>query len=355
MLGINSQVKELKLYDNQVETSLMVSELMSCFRSNPSLPGIIIWEDNKIIAVISQKLFWQYMSRPYSLELSSKRSIKYLLDFVKIQRHFVVSGDMLITEAAKKSLERVTDVLDEPILVKITRQEYRLLDVRQLLVAYAQIHELTMRSMSEMNNKLEKANHTLEQVLKLDPITGLGTKCLLDKYLNREWKRAVKEKTWLSLITCDLDYFQEYSSIHGKLAADKCLGTIGNLIKNAVKRSGDLAIHYGEGKFSIVLPKTSVVEADILADNILQKIKELEIVNPQSQIHPHLTMSLGVASIKPCISVNSDKQKILITIAEQALDRAKHTGRNRKIVWNNYYGERKTVSDRKNDIPTLIS
>ncbi len=352
MLDLNSQVKELKLYDNHIETSVAVSELISFFKSNPNLPGVIVWSNKKIIGVISQKIFWQYMSRPYSFELASRRSLKYLLDFVNIKDCLVISADLLIRKAAKESLERSAEQLDEPILVKITRQEYRLLDPHQLLVAYAQIHELTFSSMKEVNKKLESANQTLEQVLRLDPVTKLGTKSLLKEYLNREWKRAIKEKKWLSLIRLDLDYFQEYQELYSQLVADESLEKIGSVMKTIVKRSGDLTIHYGEGKFAILLPNSNVVDADRVAEEIREKIEKLEIVNLQSKINTYLTASLGVAGIKPALI---EKQKALITRAEQALTQAKQSGRNRKAVWNNSYNEIHTVYEGINEIPTVLS
>ncbi|MDJ0715458.1 MAG: diguanylate cyclase [Prochloraceae cyanobacterium] len=199
---------------------------------------------------------------------------------------------------------------------------------------------------------LESANQTLEQVLRLDPVTKLGTKSLFKEYLNREWKRAIKEKKWLSLIRFDLDYFQEYQDLYSQLVADESLEKIGSVMKTIVKRSGDLTIHYGEGKFAILLPNTNVVDADCVAEEIREKIKELEIVNLQSKINTHLTASLGVAGIKPSLI---EKQKALITRAEQALTQAKQSGRNRKAVWNNSYNEIHTVYEGINEIPTVLS
>ncbi|MDJ0715871.1 MAG: hypothetical protein QNJ54_16845 [Prochloraceae cyanobacterium] len=123
MFSLNYQVKELKLYDNQIETSALVSEIVDRFKSNPTLLGAIVFSNSKFVTMISQKLFWKYMSLPYSLELSSKRSIKYLVDLLNTKNfNLIVSEKTLITEAAKKSLERAAKFLEEPILVKITPQ-----------------------------------------------------------------------------------------------------------------------------------------------------------------------------------------------------------------------------------------
>ncbi|MDJ0715872.1 MAG: diguanylate cyclase [Prochloraceae cyanobacterium] len=204
-----------------------------------------------------------------------------------------------------------------------------MVDAHQLLVAYAQIHELTSSSMKKINKKLEEANRQLEKVVKLDMVTGFGNERVFEKYLNREWKRAGKEKIWLSVIRFDIDFFKEYKDVYGKLAGDELLRKIATPIRKVFKRPADLVTHYGEGKFGIVLPNTNVFDADRVADRIIEKIKKLEIVNPQSKINDCLTISLGVASMKPS---PLDSQKLLISIAEHALDRAKQTGRNRKML-----------------------
>lgn len=329
-MNFKYQVKQLELYNYQVDSSVKTIEVNDRFRKEPKLPGVVICENNKLLGFIPQKNFWRYMSRPYSLELAAKRPIKYLLDFIKIEP-LIVFGESLITETVQKALIRDPDYLETPILVQIQPKVYGLLDIHQLLVAFAQIHELNSIQMKEMNQELAEANQKLELVLRLDPVTGLGNQGVLEEHLHDFWSKELAAKKWLSVIRCELDFFQEYKDNCGQLAANDCLRAVADALEKVLKGPLDLATQTKEGKFTLLLPEANLIEADACADRLIEAISELAIVNDCSPINYYLTLSLGIASLKPKANVSP---KTLLTMAEQALNQAKATGRNRKILAN---------------------
>lgn len=345
MLDHKSKVENLNLYDYKINISSSISTLTEQFKANPNIPGVILFEDDTFLGAISQKSFWQYMSRPYSLELCAKRNVEHLLNFFEIN-HLVLSKNHLIIEAAEISLQRSPDLLEQPIVVKMTPLEYKLLDTHQLLVSYAAIHQLTNRMLARANKKLEETNLKLKQTLRSDEITGLGNELLFKEYFAREWQRSVKEQNWLSLIRFDLDIFQETRNSYTQLNINGCLRKIGETIEPLLNRVKDLIVHYGEGRFAIVLPSSNTIDATLIGEKTSDAIQKFIITNSRTQISKNLSLNLGIASIKPR---DQDESEQLLIAAEESLEKAKIMGKNCKIITDISYSELKTQSK----LPTL--
>lgn len=159
-----------------------------------------------------------------------------------------------------------------------------------------------------------------------DGLTGIPNRRIFDETIELEWKRARRKSSVISLIMIDIDFFKNYNDSLGHLAGDECLKKIALLIKNSLNRPGDLAARYGGEEFVILLPETSSEGAKIIAQKIRADIIGLKITHPDSRINEFVTISLGIASSVP--DKNSKPEK-LISLADKALYKAKHRGRNR--------------------------
>jgi hypothetical protein len=109
------------------------------------------------------------MSSPYELELFSRRSIGSLYRFIN-QDILIIPGELQISEAARRSLQRSNHLVYEPILVEIEPSVYRLLNMHQLLIADSQIHQLTCDLLHEKMN--EKTLELSRQIEKLASLTS---------------------------------------------------------------------------------------------------------------------------------------------------------------------------------------
>ncbi|MDJ0723788.1 MAG: GGDEF domain-containing protein [Prochloraceae cyanobacterium] len=327
-MNINSTLEELQLYDYTVDFNESVNEVIKNFKNFPEIPGVILTENNQFIGIVSQKSFWQYMSRPYSLELSLKRSIYYVYQFLNLKT-LVFSKDISIVEAARKILKRKEKSLAEPIVVKLNSGEYKLLDIRQLLIAQAEIHELSNLLIINLCKDLEKTNKKLKLLANLDGLTQLANQRLFDEYLQTEWNEALKSTKSLSLIVFELDYFKAYDEIYGHAKADDSLRQIAKAIKELIKEKECLAARYVEDVFAILFPGTNEAHAITIAEDIRQKILTLEIANSGSKISPYLTISLGVSTTVP---VQEEAPDILFVAADRALSRSKRSGGNCVII-----------------------
>ncbi|CAD5913037.1 sensor histidine kinase [Planktothrix agardhii] len=140
-LDLESTLKNLSLYDVQVDVNQPGIIVTRKLEENPLIPGVILTQDGQFSGMISRRRFLEHLSRPYGRELFLQRSIRSLQRFAKIEL-LVLSGDTLIVEAAHQVVKRSPELLYEPIIVQLTENYHQLLDIQQLLVAQSHIHQL---------------------------------------------------------------------------------------------------------------------------------------------------------------------------------------------------------------------
>ena len=330
----HSTLKELSLYDCQVEWDRKGKDVEKQFQQNPLLPGVILTQHGRLMGIISRRRFLEHLSRPYGLELFLHRPIKTLYSFAKIDL-LIYPSSTTIVMAATNAVRRSPDLLLEPILVEIEPQVYRLLDVHQLLDAQAQIHQMTIRL-------LEEANHRLHSLATLDGLTQVANRRQFDYCLEHEWLRLTREGQCLSLILCDIDYFKRYNDTYGHLQGDKCLQKVANALRKRVQRPADLLARYGGEEFAVILPNTDGSGATIVAENIREEVKRLHIAHAGSQVSPWVTLSLGISTMIP---TPGDNPAQLIALADRALYQAKENGRDRSVFQASEEAATPTISN----------
>ena len=85
----------------------------------------------------------------------------------------------------------------------------------------------------------------LEDLSTTDGLTEISNRRRFDQFLEREWRRSMRERAELSLILIDIDYFKQFNDLYGHLSGDDCLKQVGATLKGAVQRAGDLVARYG--------------------------------------------------------------------------------------------------------------
>lgn len=181
----------------------------------------------------------------------------------------------------------------------------------------------------EVTRQLQAANERLQNLSFLDGLTGIANRRHFDQELLQESRRAKREKTSLSLIMLDIDYFKAFNDTYGHLKGDDCLKTAASTLKNTLKRPGDFPARYGGEEFAVVLPNTDDVGASIIAEELRAGIERAGIAHINSLCADYVTVSLGVVTRLPEQAETPDN---LILAADRALYRSKHEGRNRVSV-----------------------
>ncbi len=178
----------------------------------------------------------------------------------------------------------------------------------------------------QYNIHLKAQNQILYRLANYDSLTQIPNRRQFDEYFQQEWKRMAREKSALSLILCDVDFFKRYNDTYGHQAGDSCLQKVAFSMSQAIKRPSDLVARYGGEEFVVILPNTTVEGAMIVAEEIRSQVKILAISHTASEVSQYVTVSLGIASIIPVPDLPS---AFLIKTADEALYRAKKEGRDR--------------------------
>ncbi|MDX6591396.1 MAG: hypothetical protein QOJ13_592 [Gaiellales bacterium] len=166
----------------------------------------------------------------------------------------------------------------------------------------------------------------VEQQAITDPLTGLANRRQFFDTLEREFERAQRFGTPLSLIMLDIDNFKQMNDVRGHLAGDAVLhGTAGTI--EGLIREIDLAARYGGEEFGVLLPQTNLEGAKNLAERLREAVSLRVVMFGEDQING-VTASFGVASGP---RTNADHLD-LVARADAALYRAKRAGKNRVEV-----------------------
>lgn len=162
-----------------------------------------------------------------------------------------------------------------------------------------------------------------------DSLTGLYNRRYMQDVLLEERRRAHRYGHPLSVIMLDVDGFKTYNDTYGHVQGDVLLRMSAALLRENV-RDVDIVGRYGGEEFIIVLPETPSAEAYQAAERL--RLSIARTVFPGFPDDPDLavfkTISLGVATFPDV----TDDPQALVTLADNALYRAKRGGRNRTVM-----------------------
>lgn len=193
---------------------------------------------------------------------------------------------------------------------------------------------------------LEASNLELQRISFQDALTGIFNRRHFDAYLDQEWARAVRDGSKISLIFADIDYFKTYNDHYGHPAGDECLKNVARVFREVLQRPGDLAARYGGEEFVVVAPKTDADGAEVIAESMRSRVDRLGIAHAVSKVTGHVTVSLGIATVRPSPKIRPLE---LISLADRALYQAKQLGRNRYVQALSYSGEISQLHQRAPD------
>lgn len=167
-LQTGSTLDSLHLFDTQIEITEKVSKLAEMLKRDCCTPGIILTNAGEFHGMISRRTFYELMSQPYSLDLYLNREVWFLYE-EKQTGILMLHEKEQIAGAAMISLQRQADHIYEPVVVRSSDNQYKVLDIHHLLMAQSKIHLLTVRSLEEANEfkteVLSIASHDLKNPL----------------------------------------------------------------------------------------------------------------------------------------------------------------------------------------------
>jgi diguanylate cyclase (GGDEF)-like protein len=180
-----------------------------------------------------------------------------------------------------------------------------------------------------LTSELTVAHERLMRMATTDTLTHVANRRYFEQFLSECWARAQAQQRVLSLVILDIDYFKPYNDRYGHQAGDRCLVEVAKVLKTCIRRPSDLVARWGGEEFVIVMMDADVDAAAAAAERVRQAVSELAMPHAGSQCAPYVTVSGGRASMRPGHDLDSSR---LFDIADEALYRAKHAGRNRIYV-----------------------
>ncbi|MBL8349275.1 MAG: GGDEF domain-containing protein [Burkholderiaceae bacterium] len=172
---------------------------------------------------------------------------------------------------------------------------------------------------------LGRMNAELSALASTDALTGLPNRRQFDATLHKEWYRALRDATPLGLLMIDVDRFKPLNDRFGHQVGDAFLACVGQVIKENVRRAGDMAARYGGEEFAVILPGTGAAGALEIAEVIRRAVAAADTRAIVEGGHP-LTVSIGVAA---AVALAGGGAASLVHSADSALYQAKRSGRNR--------------------------
>ena len=147
-IALDATISELKLYNSQADLKQTGSFAKQLFKDDPLLPALIIYDQDQYVGMLSRRKFLECLSRPYALELFTKRPLSVLYEQVQVDI-LELQGNMAIVTSSQLALARKEDEIYEPVIVRTSDNGYAVLDVHDLLQAQSYIHELATKLLRE--------------------------------------------------------------------------------------------------------------------------------------------------------------------------------------------------------------
>ena len=167
---------------------------------------------------------------------------------------------------------------------------------------------------------LGRVLHLLGQQAKTDELTGALNRRGLLQRLEDEHASALQGKTRYALMMVDVDHFKAINDQHGHAQGDQVLQAVSASLRAAL-RSDDLVGRWGGEEFCVLLPRTQLHDAEPLAQRVADRVAA-------SGTGIRVTVSIGVSEYGPA----DPDLRAVIRRADDALYRAKETGRNRVVT-----------------------
>lgn len=209
-----------------------------------------------------------------------------------------------------------TDVCSLEEYQKLVKEYGRIL--RQL----KRVTKVTDKTAVELNeDKLELLNK-----VHIDELTGIYNRRFFDEELEKSYNFCCENETGLGVLMLDVDFFKKYNDTYGHDAGDECLRRIARTIYEESESQDGFAARYGGEEFVIVVRSVTPCSLQMLAEGILDAIRQLGIPHQNNADRNIVTISIGGFCKDASGSMASREY---VKCADKALYRSKQTGRDR--------------------------
>lgn len=196
------------------------------------------------------------------------------------------------------------------------------------------LSELTIRerdhlAMTELQEELIMANERLRMEAETDELTRLLNRRPFSRLLSTALYDAVDNYSSMSIMMIDIDHFKAYNDIYGHLQGDKVLSYVARAMNDVAKTYHAPLARFGGEEFALLLPNTDLAQAQKVAWELCQAVRDLCILHQGNTNSGIITISMGGVICSPTPDSHPND---LLELADQYLYKAKRAGRNRAVL-----------------------
>lgn len=339
--------RHLHLLNQQLETMLSMSHILSLNLLNNNIPNIIVKTLAELLqadcVVITQ---FDKGEKAFKVLAAHGASERHINEFLSPQ----LQANSIITEfgttGAVYNISETLDSINRSIYIEdgLHGLLYSLiyhqgeiigslnLFIRSLDRRFTQTEMDLMRALTPQISLAVINARMYDQLRSLattDGLTELANRRQLDDLLANEVERGRRYQRVFSILMIDLDNFKCFNDTFGHDLGDDLLKKMANLFKSQL-RAGDIAARYGGDEFVVILPETDTAGAQCIAHRLRESGASIDVPRTDKQNCKRLTLSIGISSFPSHAGTAAQ----MMRCADQALYRAKEMGRNRVEIFS---------------------
>jgi len=318
------------------------------------LKKLLSENDNKNLFVNIVKMLEVYaevLVDIYHSIKSEQEKLEHYLQQLTIQLSDL-DADVIATEDLRLNVERSSNEVDIAVHTEVSEIEHsiskemgvdslkktiqhRLMAIREHMTGFRKREEEYNQQSSRLIGRLSKRLYQMEKEtdrLRIqicekhkqslsDTLTGLPNRKAYDEHIEQELKYSARKKKPLTLLIFDIDYFKRVNDKFGHVTGDNILKRLAGVLSETI-REGDFLARYGGEEFAIIMPSTTIKQAEEIAERLRTTVQAYQFKDKNKRID--LTISGGLAQMR-----KTDTYESLFERADNALYVAKESGRNR--------------------------
>ncbi|MEM7282408.1 MAG: GGDEF domain-containing protein [Pseudomonadota bacterium] len=190
------------------------------------------------------------------------------------------------------------------------------------------------KQVQQRTEELEKSNldllastNRMKQLVAFDELTELPNASQFDSVVEVELSRALREGKPVSLLVCEVDFFDNYLESYGTERADSTIKSVASCTKKIFRRAGDVVARCGDKQFSVIYSADSS-SAIRFAERLQKAIWQIPIPHDSSEIADRVTVSIGLVTIPPSRVFTPQET---FELAKTGLKKAKKQGGNQYV------------------------
>jgi diguanylate cyclase (GGDEF)-like protein len=186
-----------------------------------------------------------------------------------------------------------------------------------------------VKNIHRQQKYLEETTENLTEISIKDPMTSLYNRRYFDIVLPRELSRAKRDEKPINFAMLDIDHFKLYNDTYGHQMGDDVLIKVSHIIQDSFGRASDYVFRLGGEEFGVIMTNMSQDEAYKQLQKLCKSISEAQIEHQKNSVSKYVSISIGLKNVLSDHKINI---KDFIEEADQALYRAKESGRNKVVL-----------------------